>query len=456
MATEVTFDPQGTPTSVTDAFYKAQDNRMSMMERAQALKNQTLAQKINETKLAQWEVEAPLRSLQLETNMAEAGTKLYATQDTLKATRDLEQNSPSFIEMMKDADVIENDEEGEPKYNDNFVKWGKVVSALSPYSNTTKGKQMLEAAKAQQMQYRMAYANVLDFKEKRLQKEAMLERMRQKPDESPATEQDIADLQEVGVDTTGIELKNTYRFKRDPATGKAIAWSQPSVINRSSEAQGDVSMYKEQGQQRAQKASEFLTDIDNMAEKGRERRMYIGQIIDLYKRGAVTGAGTSEINQIRGFLVRGGFADADSLATDEQVETALMHLVVEDRRDFGKGTGALSDGETRMFQRATANPNRLPAANLAILAFMDEAAKRSEELQEYALKLRIENPQMSDYEIHMKTLDERRKKPLQSAKKMLELSAQKANGAQRKTNSTAPVFDPASLMQQARKNIQGQ
>ena len=119
MATEVTFDPQGTPTSVTDAFYKAQDQRMSMMERAQALKNQTLAQKINETKLAQWEVEAPLRSLQLETNMAEAGTKLYATQDTLKATRDLEQNSPSFIEMMKDADVIENDEEGDPKYNDN-------------------------------------------------------------------------------------------------------------------------------------------------------------------------------------------------------------------------------------------------------------------------------------------------------------------------------------------------
>ena len=130
-----------------------------------------------------------------------------------------------------------------------------------------------------------------------------------------------------------------------------------------------------------------------------------------------------------------------------------MHLVVEDRRDFGKGTGALSDGETRMFQRATANPNRLPAANLAILAFMDEAAKRSEELQEYALKLRIENPQMSDYEIHMKTLDERRKKPLQSAKKMLELSAQKVNGAQRKTNPTAPVFDPASLMQQARKNL---
>ena len=457
MATEVTFDPQGTPTGVIDTYYKAQDQRMSMMEPSQILKRQKLAQQLDEQKLAQWQVEAPLRDLQVQTNMAEAGTKLYATQDTLTSTRDLEQNSPQIIQMMKDADIIENDSEGDPKYDSNFVKWGKVVSTLSPYSNTAKGKSMLEAAKAQQMNYRMSYANVLDFKEKKLLKQQRIQAMSNRP-EHPVTEQDITDLQAAGVDTSGMQMKNTYRFTYDQNTGKPIAWSQPSMINRASDEQGDVAMFKEQGQQRAQKASQFLNDIDTAAGKATERRAIIGNIIDLYKRGAITGAGTAEINTIRGYLVRAGVADPDSLATDEQVEAFLDRIVVEDRREFGKGTGALSDGETAMFVRATANPNRQPATNMAILAFIDEAMERAEKLQQYALNLRIENPKMSDYEIHVKTLEERRKMPLKSAQRMFEASAPKRNqSTSRQSGSVAqPQFDSQSLIQQARKNVQGQ
>ena len=145
MATEVTFDPQGTPTGIIDTYYKAQDQRMSMMERSQTLKQNKLAQQLDEQKLAQWQVEAPLRDLQVQTNMAEAGTKLYATQDTLTSTRDLEQNSPQIIQMMKDADIIENDSEGDPKYDSNFVKWVKRDHRLV--------EKLFEQASAQSQQY---------------------------------------------------------------------------------------------------------------------------------------------------------------------------------------------------------------------------------------------------------------------------------------------------------------
>ena len=457
MATEVTFDPQGTPTGVIDTYYKAQDQRMSMMERSQSLKRQKLAQQLDEQKLAQWQVEAPLRQKQFDANLAESGNKLYAQNYITEKTLELNSKGPEFIKMMDEADVVNVDKDGDNDYNNNYLKWSRIASALSPYSSTAKGKQMIDQANFNQTKFAVLNANMMDLKEKRLVKQTRLLAMQQKP-ERPVTPQDITDLQEAGVDTSGMQMNNTYRLTYDPATGKPIAWSQPSMINRASDEQGDVAMFKEQGQQRAQKASQFLNDIDTAAGKATERRAIIGNIIDLYKRGAITGAGTAEINTIRGYLVRAGVADPDSLATDEQVEAFLDRIVVEDRREFGKGTGALSDGETAMFVRATANPNRQPATNMAILAFIDEAMERAEKLQQYALNLRIENPKMSDYEIHVKTLEERRKMPLKSAQRMFEASAPKRNqSTSRQSGSVAqPQFDSQSLIQQARKNVQGQ
>ena len=65
---------------------------------------------------------------------------------------------------------------------------------------------------------------------------------------------------------------------------------------------------------------------------------------------------------------------------------------------------------------------------------------------------------MSDYEIHVKTLEERRKMPLKSAQRMFEASAPKRNqSTSRQSGSVAqPQFDSQSLIQQARKNVQGQ
>lgn len=450
------FNPMGNPGDPGHTYMAAGQAQMSLMERAQAMK---LREEARQMQQAKWNVEAPVMMAEAQSKLFEYGAQLKERQRTAGLYAEFAQNSDQMQSDFTDAMSTAFGEDGRPDWDNTFrniqnvrAKWNKY--AMLPQAQGWFKNVDLEAKFAfDRAQINAKAENAISLWGNKSSSRAVPAVMGAVRDELIANGVPEESLNQY-KDTDNVTVQ--YDFDQNTNTLKPVAIGPANVSMQGSQSQGDIAMAKEQGQQRAQKSSAFLSDIDNMAEKGRERRMYIGQIIDLYKRGAVTGAGTSEINMIRGFLVRGGLADADSLATDEQVETALMHLVVEDRRDFGKGTGALSDGETRMFQRATANPNRLPAANLAILAFMDEAAQRSDKLQEFALNLRMENPQMSDYEVQMRTLAERRKMPLQSAQKMLELSAQKANGAQRKTNSTAPVFDPASLMQQARKNIQGQ
>lgn len=387
MATEVTFNPQGTPLGPTEAFYRGMDQSISMMERSQALKRQKLAQQLDEQKLAQWQVEAPLRDLQVQTNMAEAGTKLYATQDTLTSTRDLEQNSPQIIQMMKDADIIENDSEGDPKYDSNFVKWGKVVSTLSPYSNTAKGKSMLEAAKAQQMNYRMSYANVLDFKEKKLLKQQRIQAMSQKP-ERPVTPQDITDLQEAGVDTSGMQMNNTYRLTYDPATGKPIAWSQPSMINRTATEQGGVAFEKQFNEELAKQTTETNKNTQLASQAADSLLVDIDTLEGLYESGLQTGAGNEYLNMFGATALRLGIGSSDRMATQEQAQQAFADMKLRAATVMLKGQGQVTEAERAMVEDAVAKAGNSPAANMAIMKVLRKAAERAKEAAKYNNQLR--------------------------------------------------------------------
>lgn len=387
MATEVTFNPQGTPLGPTEAFYRGMDQSMSMMERAQSLKNQTLAQKINETKLAQWEVEAPLRSLQLETNMAEAGTNLYAAQDTLKTTRDLEQNSPSLIEMMKDADVIENDEDGEPKYNDNFVKWGKVVSALSPYSNTTKGKQMIEAAKAQQMQYRMAYANVLDFREKKLLKEARLQLLSQKPSDRTGalTQEEIDEFEAQTGQPSGFKVGDVKRISRVPGAGISIG--EPALPYREPSAQGTVEFEKQYGTDLANRVNEVNLSSQKASQAADNMLVDINTLEGLYETGLTTGEGQEYLNMFGAVALRLGVGNKDRMATQQEAQRAFADMALNAASVMLKGQGQVTENERAMVERAVASAGNSPAANLAIMKTLRKAAQRAKEAGKYNIQL---------------------------------------------------------------------
>ena len=233
----------------------------------------------------------------------------------------------------------------------------------------------------------MAYANVLDFKEKRLQKEAMLERMRQKPDESPATEQDIADLQEAGVDTTGIELKNTYRFKRDPATGKAIAWSQPSVSNRTPSMMGNVEFEKQFGKDLADRVNTANISSQKASQAADSLLVDINTLEGLYEAGLTTGEGQEYFNMFGAVALKLGIGNKDRMATQEQARQAFADMALNAAAVLLKGQGQVTENERAMVERAVAAAGNSPAANLAIMKTLRKAAQRAKEAGKYNIQL---------------------------------------------------------------------
>ena len=386
MATEVSAN-LGSPMLPITAMHDAQNQRMSMMERAQALKNQTLAQKINETKLAQWEVEAPLRQKQFDANLAESGNKLYAQNYITEKTLELNSKGPEFIKMMDEADVVNVDKDGDNDYNNNYLKWSRIASALSPYSSTDKGKQMLEQANFNQTKFAVLNANMMDLKEKRLVKQTRFLAMQQKP-ERPVTPQDITDLQEAGVDTSGMQMNNTYRLTYDPATGKPIAWSQPSMINRTATEQGGVAFEKQFNEELAKQTTETNKNTQLASQAADSLLVDIDILEGLYECGLQTGAGNEYLNMFGATALRIGIGSSDRMATQEQAQQAFADMKLRAATVMLKGQGQVTEAERAMVEEAVAKAGNSPAANMAIMKVLRKAAERAKEAAKYNNQLR--------------------------------------------------------------------
>ena len=386
MATEVSAN-LGSPMLPITAMHDAQDQRMSMMERSQILKQQKLAQQLDEQKLAQWQVEAPLRQKQFDANLAESGNKLYAQNYITEKTLELNSKGPEFIKMMDEADVVNVDKDGDNDYNNNYLKWSRIASALSPYSSTDKGKQMLEQANFNQAQFAKLNANMMDLKENRLVKQTRLLAMQQKP-ERPVTPQDITDLQEAGVDTSGMQMNNTYRLTYDPATGKPIAWSQPSMINRTATEQGGVAFEKQFNEELAKQTTETNKNTQLASQAADSLLVDIDTLEGLYESGLQTGAGNEYLNMFGATALRLGIGSSDRMATQEQAQQAFADMKLRAATVMLKGQGQVTEAERAMVEEAVAKAGNSPAANMAIMKVLRKAAERAKEAAKYNNQLR--------------------------------------------------------------------
>ena len=277
MATEVTFDPQGTPTSVTDAFYKAQDQRMSMMERAQALKNQTLAQKINETELAQWEVEAPLRAKQLQLNIADTGAKLFSTNLTLDEDTSIAQRLPEFSDRLTKARSIK-DAQGQTDWKAVHEEMGKIAADLYPFTMSQQANNMLKGIQFEQQQAAVMYGNELTKQWHMSLAEIRRDTAKNKPlDRTGAlTQEEINEFEAQTGKPSGFQVGNVKRISYHP--DGSISIGDPSNQYLPAQAQGNVEFEKQFGkdladrvntanissQKASQAADSLLVDINTL------------------------------------------------------------------------------------------------------------------------------------------------------------------------------------------------
>lgn len=329
MATEVSASFQDTTGGPINAYYAAQNQRMSMMEKAQTLKQQEVASRIMQAKQQEWEVQAPIRQKQAELSIAETGAKLYAANAAIEEEKKLVQELPSIMELFRNATTIERNEEGELDYEKSTEKWSQVLSEVSKYGNSDRGKQLFTAAKVGLQEARMSHADQLSYK---------IAELKSKSTKNKA---------QVVVNEEG----KTVLEYTDPQTGEVREGDVPRSY-RSAEEEAKAAGMVEQAKTEAKDATDFLSALSTQAEAARLTRSQVKSLRDAYKAGAKGGTLQSYNTAIRGFASDVLGITDPKLSAQRVRNMVLSQVTLGIRQQVMKGTGAVSDLESKMIQQA--------------------------------------------------------------------------------------------------------
>lgn len=374
MAIGPEFDPQGNAgTPVLDAGYRAVEQRQSMMQRAQSLQQQEMNTQLLAAKKQQWDIEAPLRQRQFETSLAEEGNKLYAAKDVLDSTLEFETKAPEFIQMMKEADTVLTDEDGDNDYSKNYQKWAQIASQISPYSNTAKGKRLLDLANFNQLRYASQYGNILDLKEKRMAK--------------------LAKVGELKKAIIGGKVMDV-----DPTTGEMAP--HRGAYETADEA-ADKVRAQEAAKQGAKHDQDYMNEIELAGNTASQDLVATQSVINLLKSGnAQTGYGQGAINTFYSVAAQAGIPiDSAKLQNNQYTEQQMNLLKVKMAGQLMRGQGQITEKEREMLEKATANVNWLPETNIRILTAMAGIMQRNKQLN--TMKLAMERDGKSPMEIRL-------------------------------------------------------
>lgn len=359
MATEVSASFQDTTGGPINAYYAAQNQRMSMMEKAQTLKQQEMASRIMQAEQQEWEVQAPIRQKKAELSIAETGAKLYAANAAIEEENKLVQELPSIMELFKNATVIERNEDGELDYEKSTAKWSQVLSEVSKYGNSDRGKQLFTAAKVGLQEARMSHADQLSYK---------IAELKSKNTKNKA---------QVVVNEEG----KTVLEYTDPQTGEVREGDVPKSYRSAEEEARAAGMIK-QAESDVKVSSEFLEALSSQAEAARLTRSQVKSLRDAYKAGAKGGTLQSYNTAIRGFA-------SDVLGiTDPKLSAQRVRDMVINQATLGmrqvlmKGTGAVSNIEGQWIQQAYDLSSMDDKTALIMLEVMDKVAERSIILQQ--------------------------------------------------------------------------
>ena len=414
MATGPTFEPQIGPLGIVGAFQQGQSHQMSMMERAQSVKQQKLRTQMLEAQRQQWELEAPIRNAQLQTGLADAANQLYAAQELSKATAEVTSRGPEFMQMMKDADTQVNGADGKADYAVNYQKWSDIAKAVSPYAHTAKGKQMLEAANNQQLFYKTRIASDASFKMAEMKQKFEMEQLAAKHaatmEEAKArgvgqgkpigiTAGEIAEWEALTGEPSGLEPGNNVVIRRDDA-GNIIAVSAPSVMYQSPSVAGQIAQGKAIGAASGKAVGEMLGAIEENASSSAlniEKRKIARQAMEGARESM--GAAFSYELGLRQMGNYFGIGDKSKLISMEQLQKINADAQLEEAKRM-KGQGQITEGERKLLAAAINNPNMTYESNLVIMDVMDAIDQLAIDKADLRAKILESNPRISEVALY--------------------------------------------------------
>lgn len=189
---------------------------------------------------------------------------------------------------------------------------------------------------------------------------------------------------------------NPVEITIDKLTGKELGRGPVQRPYMSPAEEGQKEAAISDARAKTADAYKVLSDVSETAEASRATLGTIDRIMSLYDQGVTSGFGQPILTQAKAMFGRAGLENVE-LANQQQFEKELNHLAIESRKALMKGTGQVSDYETKSVERAVANPNLSPMANRQILGVLKNIAARNVKLDE--LRSQLEDRGTSSVEI---------------------------------------------------------
>jgi hypothetical protein len=179
-----------------------------------------------------------------------------------------------------------------------------------------------------------------------------------------------------------ITLPNGSKLAFSPSTGAITQLPQsPEELGRAKAAETEAATATTD-------ASKLLAETTDAAETARHTVGTIDRILSLYDQGVQSGFGQPLLTQGRAAMAR--FGVGKDVGNQQQFEQELGNLALIYRKDLMKGTGQVSDYETKLIEKAFASPALTPEANKQILGVLKKVADRTIKLDELRSKLEDE------------------------------------------------------------------
>lgn len=161
----------------------------------------------------------------------------------------------------------------------------------------------------------------------------------------------------------------------DRKTGQVLGSGVVQRPVRSPEEEARAAGLVKEAQTKVEDSTKFLGEVSSSAEAARVRSSTIGRILSLYDAGATSGFGQDVLTGAQAAFAR-LTGKPVTISNQQELEKNLANLVLETGRELMKGSGAVTDYERTLIEKATANAKTTPQANKQILGVMKGIAER--------------------------------------------------------------------------------
>ena len=373
----------GNPGDPGRTYMAAGQAQMSLMEKAQAMRQRDEAMAMQRAK---WEVEAPVMAAEAQSKLLEYGATLKERQRTAGLYAEFAQNTDQMQQDLTEAMASSMSEDAKPNWEGTFHNLQQVRAKWNKYSMLPQAQVWFKNV---DLEGKFAFDRAVIEQKANSSLAIARERMGKPSDRTGAlTQEEIDEFEQqngMELGSSGMKVGQVKRISRGPS---GLSIGEPAQQYQSPSQQGNVAFEKQFNEELAKQTTETNKNTQLASQAADSLLVDIDTLEGLYESGLQTGAWNEYLNMFGATALRLGIGSSDRMATQEQAQQAFADMKLRAATVMLKGQGQVTEAERAMVEEAVAKAGNSPAANMAIMKVLRKAAERAKEAAKYNNQLR--------------------------------------------------------------------